>query len=331
MSAIEPGPVLRAAGDGDLETLERYLQKDRACANVVGANPYWGGRVQPLHVAVTWCQERAVEMLLEAGADPSGENDGYGGWSPLMIAATKGLDRIAALLEAAGAYIGLYEASALGRTREVAEILDGNPERAQHVTVDGTTPLHIAATPEVADLLLKAGALPEVRDGYGKTPLEAAIARANRGTPACVDVAERIIAAGAEVDLIIHASLGHQARLAAALDRDPSALDEHHRNGCTPLQAAVAHGRLEIVRMLLERGANPNQRDGDGIAPLHWAAGAPRHEMEIAQLLLAAGADPRARDARHDATPASWAEFQRRPQLERLFRDAEGAAPVSTA
>ncbi|MDH3733243.1 MAG: ankyrin repeat domain-containing protein [Gemmatimonadota bacterium] len=328
MTVVEPGPVLRAAGDGDLESLGRHLERDRACASVLGTNPYWGGRVQPLHMAVTWNQEAAVELLLESGANPSGENEGYGDWSPLMLAATKGFDSIAARLEAAGAYVGLYEASALGRPREVADILDGNPERATHVTVDGTTPLHVAATREVADLLLAAGALPDVRDGYGGTPLDAAMARASQGADQCVEVAERLIAGGAEVDLITHAALGHPARLAAALDRDPSAIDAHTRSGCTPLQAAVAHGRVAIVRMLLERGANPNAADGEGIQPLHWVTRAPRHDLEIARLLLAAGANPSGRDARHDAPPSSWAEFQRRPDLERLLREAKGSSPT---
>lgn len=323
MSITETGEVLRAAGDGDVETLRRHLEKDRACANVVGPNPYWGGRVQPLHVAVTWGQDEVVRILLEAGADPSGENEGYGGWSPLMLAATKGLDSIADQLLAAGAFLGLYESAALGRTREVADILDGNRERARHVRVDGTTPLHVAATREVADLLLKAGALPEIRDGYGSSPLDGAIARASRGASGCVEVAECLIAAGAEVDAVTHASLGHQARLTAMLDRDPATLDAHNRAGCTPLQAAVSHGRVDIVKLLLERGANPDAADGEGVLPLHWATRAPRHDMEIARLLIAAGANPSGRDARHKATPASWAEFQRRPELERMLKAAE--------
>jgi ankyrin repeat protein len=307
-----------------METLARMLEQDRAWANVVGANPYWGGRVQPLHLAVTWAQDEAVRVLLEAGAHPSGENEGYGGWSPLMIAASKGLDGIVRKLEDAGAYIGLYEGAALGRTRVVAEILSGNPERARHVTVDGTTPLHLAATAEVAELLLNAGALPNLRDGYGATPLDAAIARTGRRAEGAEGVARRLMAAGADVDVVSHAALGDITRLGRELDDDPAALNAHNRPGATPLTAAVAHGRLETVRFLLGRGANPNAPDGDGIQPLHWVARSGRDDLAIARELLAAGANPLGRDGQHKSTPASWAEFQRRPELERLLRLAEG-------
>lgn len=326
MPLIDAGPILRAAGDGDLDTLTHLLEQDRAWANVIGTNPYWGGRLQPLHVAVTWGQEEAVRILLEAGAHPSGENEGYGGWSPLMLAATRGFDGIARRLEEAGAFVGLFEGAALGRTRTVSEILAGNPERAQHVTVDGTTPLHLAATPEVVDLLLSAGAIPTLRDGYGCTPLDAALKRAARHAEGADEVARQLIAAGAEADVTTHAALGDIPRLGRELDATPGALDEHNRPGTTPLLAAVAHGRLETVRYLLRRGANPNTPDSDGILPLHWATRAPRDDIAIVRELLEGGADPRGRDPQHRATPASWAEFQRRPRLEEVLRRAESAA-----
>lgn len=329
MPLTEAGPILRAAGDGDLKTLTAILEQNREWANAIGANPYWGGRVQPLHLAVTWGQEEAVRILLEAGAHPSGENEGYGGWSPLMLSASKGFDEISNQLEGAGAYVGLFEAAALGRTRTVVQILAGNPERAQHVNGDGTTPLHLAATIEVTDLLLDAGGLPGLRDGYGSTPLDSALLRAARRAEGSEEVARRLIEAGAEADLITWAALGDIPRLGRELDVAPEAIDAHNRPGATPLQAAVGHGRLETVRFLLGRGANPNAPDGEGILPLHWATRAPRDDLAIVRELLAAGANPRGRDGHHKATPASWAEFQRRPELERLLRQAEQTAGAS--
>ncbi|MDX1392910.1 MAG: ankyrin repeat domain-containing protein [Gemmatimonadota bacterium] len=326
MTSIDEGAVLRAAGDGELEALRRLLERDRELANVVGANPYWGGRVQPLHLAVTWTQEEAVRILLAAGADASGDNAGYGGWSPLMLAATRGLESIVGLLVDAGARVGLFEAAALGRARTVAEILAGNPDRAKHVLPDGTTPLHLAATREIADLLLEAGAVPTLRDGYGGAPLDAAIARAARGCGDSEAVARRLIAAGAEVDAATYAALGDLEALDAELDRYPDALHELSARGAAPLHAAAARGRLNAVRHLLKRGADPDQRDGEGIRPLHWVTRAPRDDTAIARALLDAGADPLARDDEHDATPAGWAAFQRRPTLEQLLREAEERA-----
>ena len=60
--------------------------------------------------------------------------------------------------------------------------------------------------------------------------------------------------------------------------------------GESPLWASVLTNRQDHTRMLLERGANPNQFSATGNLPLHLAA--MRGFVEIAQLLLEYGADP---------------------------------------
>lgn len=325
MNAADIDAILRAAGDGDLDVMNRLLAREPALAGAIGQNPYWGGRVQPLHLAVTWGREDAVTTLLERDADPSGDNDGYGGWSPLLLAAVKGYETIARRLEVAGAYVGMFEAAALGRLDMVRELLAANRDRAHHSLRDGTTPLHVAATVEVADEFLGARVAPGIVDEYGSTPLDAALARAAAGSADADAVARRLIEVGAMADASVFAAIGDVEHLAAAVDADPSAIRVPGRTGRPPLHSAASHGRLDAVAWLLERGAPPNQPDADGIQPLHWVAGAPSHQVEIARRLLAAGADPRARDGRHDATPASWARFQRCPELEDLLRRAEAA------
>ncbi|WP_407555005.1 ankyrin repeat domain-containing protein [Streptomyces sp. Pv4-95] len=59
-----------------------------------------------------------------------------------------------------------------------------------------------------------------------------------------------------------------------------------------PLCAAACWGHTEAVRELLAHGADPNRRedDGTGWAPLLWAAAGGRHDT--AHLLLGANADP---------------------------------------
>ena len=328
MNSADIDATLRAAGDGDLDTLTRLLSGDPELVNAVGQNPYWGGRVQPLHLAVTWDREDAVGVLLQNGADPSGENDGYGGWSPLLLAAAKGYASIARRLEIDGAYVGLFEAAALGRIEMVRELLQANPERAHRTLRDGTTPLHVAATVEVAEAFIEARVMPGAVDEYGGTPLDAAVARAACGSLEGEAIARRLIETGLRTDATVWAALGDVEALSRAVDGDALVARAAGRNGRPPLHTAVAHGRLEAVNWLLQRGVPPNQPDADGIQPLHWVAGAPRNGLEIARRLLAAGADPRARDGRHDATPAGWAEFQRRPELETLLRQAE-ARPTS--
>jgi ankyrin repeat protein len=50
----------------------------------------------------------------------------------------------------------------------------------------------------------------------------------------------------------------------------------------------------EIVRMLIERGANVSAQDKDGRTPLHLASQA--GQLEIAQMLIERGADVSAQD-----------------------------------
>jgi len=58
----------------------------------------------------------------------------------------------------------------------------------------------------------------------------------------------------------------------------------------TPLSAAAAGGHTAIVLMLLETGADPNVQQAQGFTPLHAAA--QNGDLESVRALLEAGADP---------------------------------------
>ena len=94
--------------------------------------------------------------------------------------------------------------------------------------------------------------------------------------------------------------------LAAMLD---SGVNPDDPSQCTPsgsiptqpggrnaLHFAVIYGNLEMVQLLLARGANPNTCDRFGWQPLHFAAlnGRSESKLKITQLLLDAGGDRRA-------------------------------------
>jgi uncharacterized protein len=63
-------------------------------------------------------------------------------------------------------------------------------------------------------------------------------------------------------------------------------------SGYNALTGAVANGHTEIVKWLLETGADPNYRYGPGYSPLLTAAA--NGHLEIVKLVLAHGADLRA-------------------------------------
>lgn len=65
-----------------------------------------------------------------------------------------------------------------------------------------------------------------------------------------------------------------------------------HPEGATPLHVSVALNRVEMVQLLLVRGANPNLLDQHEQTPLQLLAEIDSPNAAIATLLLAAGAQP---------------------------------------
>lgn len=66
--------------------------------------------------------------------------------------------------------------------------------------------------------------------------------------------------------------------------------------GGTPLYSAVSNSEKEIVQMLLEAGADPNQKSKDKFSPLINACDKYRPNLEIIKLLFEYGADPNIQD-----------------------------------
>ena len=111
--------------------------------------------------------------------------------------------------------------------------------------------------------------------------------------PCHPELARLLIARGATYDLTIASALGDADQVRAMLDANPSRITETRPDARRPLFAAAEFGRLDIVKLLLERGADPTWPDADDSArgaALHAAARAGNREM--VELLLAHGADP---------------------------------------
>jgi ankyrin repeat protein len=66
---------------------------------------------------------------------------------------------------------------------------------------------------------------------------------------------------------------------------DPNTQD---KDGDTPLHKAAYKGYVDVVKLLLEHGADPNIKNKSGITPLYWAVF--RGHVEVVKLLLEHGA-----------------------------------------
>jgi hypothetical protein len=79
------------------------------------------------------------------------------------------------------------------------------------------------------------------------------------------------------------AELGDLAEVRTLLKDNPELLNKADESGNTPLHCAVLSGMIDMVKLLLEKGANLNCRNKSGYTPLRLAI--TRREMEIAWLL----------------------------------------------
>ena len=93
--------------------------------------------------------------------------------------------------------------------------------------------------------------------------------------------------------------------------------------GFTPLHSAVADDAGEVtkdlVRMLLDAGADPNARSSTDGTPMHTAAFT--GNVPVLEMLLAAGGDANARD-RKDRTPLDHARERSHAEAAAVLHDA---------
>jgi ankyrin repeat protein len=309
-TGVDVWEMFCAAITGDLGAVKRLLDKDRS---LVRCNYTYR---TPIYFAVRENQVEVAAFLLDHGADPLGlaVND-----SLLQIARDRGYAEMEKLLEAK--YANLHGASPKGepvaaaiRERDLTKVkglLAAAPELLHAGDGRGNQPIHWATMtrqPDMIDELLTRGADVNARRQDGARPIQLTNGDYHfRGwrdvpqdwpvTPA--QVLALLRARGAYVDVCTAAGIGDLERVRELLDQDPSLANRaseyiayYHGSGA-PLKSAAARGHIDIVRLLLEHGADPNLPE-EGIAPRGhslYAAVANKH-YETAKLLLEHGAYP---------------------------------------
>src|SRR5688572_16406701 len=99
-------------------------------------------------------------------------------------------------------------------------------------------------------------------------------------------------AALALIDRIRAVRVGGAQReeLLGAITRAPQALNARGPDGATPFMYLALYGDVDLLRMALAAGAEPNRSSDAGTTPLMWAI----EDGEKVRVLLEAGADPNA-------------------------------------
>ncbi len=238
----------------------------------------------PLMVAARTGVVDSVTALLRRGADAVVDaREGWRGQTALMWAAAEGHAAVVAPLIAAGADVDAHSdggftplafAVRAGHGETVGALLQAGAD-VDRALPDGTGPLHLAvinAHYDVALQLLEHGADPAAAEP-GWTPLHQLVwtRRPNRhynnpaafptGTVTDLELARALVAHGADVDA---------RQTAEPRDGYRNMLN---RSGATPFLLAAKAVDLDMMRLLLELGANPLLANEDGTTALLVAAG----------------------------------------------------------
>ena len=271
-------PLALASARGHVSAVEALLN---AGADPNRASPH--GET-PLMVAARTGVVDSVTALLRHGADSEVDaREEWRGQTALMWAAAEGHATVVAPLASAGAdvdarsdagFTPLAFAVRAGHGDTVAALVEAGAD-VDLPLPDGTSPLHLAvinAQYDVALQLLEHGADPAAAES-GWTPLHQLVwtRRPNRhynnpaafptGTVTDLELARALVARGADVDA-----------LQTAEPRD-GYRNMLNRSGATPFLLAAKAVDLEIMRLLLELGADPLLANEDGTTALLVAAG----------------------------------------------------------
>jgi ankyrin repeat protein len=176
-----------------------------------------------------------LDALLDGGADIDVKSDWWAGGFGVLHQASADVAQYAI---SRGAKVDIHAAARLGMAARVRELLVENPKLVAAKGGDGQTPLHFAATVEIARELLEHGADIDARDvDHESTPAQYMVRER-------AQVARFLVSRGCRTDVLLLAALGEHDRLVALLDRDPAALRVRVSDEFFPMVGGKAGGTI---------------------------------------------------------------------------------------
>jgi ankyrin repeat protein len=110
-----------------------------------------------------------------------------------------------------------------------------------------------------------------------------------------------------------------EVRARSLLAKNPGLIEQLGHERCELLNRAAESDKPEAIRLMVKLGFNLNEIRRT--APLHLAAAGPN--LELVKLLIELGADPLLRDTAFNATPLGWANYNHRTENALFLRQFE--------
>jgi ankyrin repeat protein len=338
--------LFQACIAGDLDTVRALVTQDPSLARA-----HYDYR-KPLYFAVRENRMDVVQFLLEHDRNPL---DLWVDDDPIEIARDRGYKEMEQLL--VHTLETTFNASRKGEpvalslrnhdVKRMRELLDAGPELLGTGDRRSNQPIHWATMTrqlDALDELLRRGADINARRMDGARPIHLTngdyVYRGWRDVPrnwpvVPAQVMAFLKARGAFIDLPTACHTGDIDRVRELLGQDPSLANEvgehegYYLGAGAPLSNAAAVGRMDIVQLLLDHGADPNLPEAQ-IAPRGKALySAVYHgHYDIAKLLLERGAFPN--PPVESSGDALWVSREWRPdkRMEQLLL-SYGAEPTT--
>jgi ankyrin repeat protein len=297
--------LFKACAKGDMPKVKAFVAKDR---RLVNAQIYY--YQFPIHMAGRAGYAGMVKLLLDRGAEPVSRGQllldarecGHRQVEGLVLRAMRKRFNYSPDFEE------LKEAIIARDSRKIGAVLRRQPNLAQASDAGGNNALHWSVITRQLGLIERFAALRTPIDAEradGQSPLLLAVnggcnsyrAARDRSHPSVRNrfvMVGSLLARGAKYTISVAAAVGDQERIEQLLHEDPSLARRLDSARVSPLSYASQGGYLHIVRLLLERGADPKIAADDAPNGLALYLACAGNHLEVARLLLEHGANPNA-------------------------------------
>ena len=289
--------LFEASASGDVEGVKHLVE---ARPELVNAQYNY---TPAIHFAVREGRIEVAEYLIDRGAETTDYRSYPFGDSLLTMAEDREDRRMADLLRSVAlrrfpveAGVATFlDAAKRGDRDAVRTAIARDPSLTQKSDDTGDTALHRAA--EIGDLemmqeLITAGAAVDATRADGFRPIHCALHRGRKPREQALDAARFLLKHGAEYTIYLAAVFGDAEFVRSTLKRDRSQANHTDTQWWRPITAAARRSDFEMVKLLLEHGADPNlPEDGAPVGEALWTA-VYLDQPEMVKLLLEYGANP---------------------------------------